>query len=266
MDSNNFPVEVWNNYFSKPNHMANGEWAVRCRLAACYRIFAHLGWVEVIFTHITHRLPGDEHNYLINPFGLLFKEVTPLNLIKVNSLGKAENQESKWATNPAGFTLHGMIHQHIEGAICVMHTHTDAGSAIACSKDGLSFDTFYGAMLNGQVAYHDFEGVTTRTDEAETLIPNVGDKRLVILRNHGLLSYASTIEMALTQLWTLQRACEIQLLQQASNREMIALKKSATCQSQKNSFQLMEDSPTPVLFFNAILREAMGVEKNKLGG
>ena len=263
MVKNNFPVEVWNKYFSKPSDMPEEEWNVRCLLAASYRIFAHLGWVEVIFTHITHRIPGT-HNYLINPFGLLFKEITPLNLIKIDSSGEAENQDDKWATNPAGFTLHGIIHANLDDAICVMHTHTDAGSAIACSEGGLSYDTFYGAMLKDQVAYHGFEGITTRSEEAETLIPNVSDKRLVILQNHGLLTYARTVEMALTQLWTLQRACEIQLLQESSGRKMIKTSASATCQSQANSFQLMEDSPTPSLFFNALLREAMGVEENKL--
>ena len=190
------------------------EWTARVELAACYRIFAMLGWTELIYNHITARLPGPEKHFLINPFGLHYTEVCASNLVKIDLAGKVIG-EPAWPVNPAGFTVHAAIHDGIPGAHCVMHTHTTAGMAVACSAGGLSFSNFYSAQLHGKVAYHDFEGITVHADEGPRLVRNIGDRPAVILRNHGLLAWAETVPGAFATLWTLNRACEIQLASMA---------------------------------------------------
>jgi ribulose-5-phosphate 4-epimerase/fuculose-1-phosphate aldolase len=186
------------------------EQALRADLAACYRIFAMLGWTELIYNHITVRIPGPERHFLINPFGLHYTEVTAANLVKVDLQGRIVGH-SDWPVNPAGFVLHSAIHEAIPEAHCVMHTHTTAGCAVACSAAGLSRDNFYSAQLHGRVAYHDFEGITVHEEEKPRVVRSIGRAQAVILRNHGLLSWGGTIAQAFAYLWTLQRACEIQV-------------------------------------------------------
>ncbi len=190
------------------------EWAARLQLAACYRIFAMLGWTEMIYNHITVRLPdsvsGDDKQFLINPFGLHYSEVTASNLVKINLKGDILDG-SKFPVNPAGFVLHSTLHDGIDGAHCVMHTHTTAGVAVASLKDGLSQSNFYSAQLHDMVAYHDFEGITVHMEEGPRVLKSIGNKQAVILRNHGLVSWGNTLPEAFAILWTLQRACEIQM-------------------------------------------------------
>ena len=194
------------------------EWKARVQLAACYRIFDMLGWTEMIYNHITVRLPdsvtGGQKQFLINPFGLHYSEVTASNLLKIDIQGnKLDN--NPWPVNPAGFTVHAAIHDNVEGAHCVMHTHTTSGLAVACTQGGLAQNNFYSAQLHGMVAYHDFEGITVHADEAPRLLASMGNKPLLILRNHGLLACGETLPLTLVRLWTLQRACDIQLAQAA---------------------------------------------------
>ena len=186
------------------------EWQARVELAATYRIFDMLGWTELIYNHISLRVPGDGNHFLINPFGLHYSEVTASNLVKIDLAGNIVG-ESKWPVNPAGFTPHATIHANIPDAHCVMHTHTTAGLAVACLEDGLSMSNFYSAQLHGKLAYHDFEGITVHPDEGPRLLASIGNRQAVILRNHGLLAWGSTIARAFAILWLLQRACEIQL-------------------------------------------------------
>ncbi len=193
-----------------PGAIAPAEWAARQQLAACYRIFAHLGWIELIYNHITLRVPGEPGAFLINPFGLLFDEVTASNLVKVDLAGTLL-APSDWGVNLAGFVQHAAFHAHVPDAHCVMHTHTTAGMAVACTEAGLSISNFYAGQLAGGVAYHDFEGITVRDDEAPRLVASLGPRRLMILRNHGLLAMGSTVPEAFLRLWALQRACEIQV-------------------------------------------------------
>ncbi len=190
--------------------MNESEREARVELAACYRIFAQLGWTELIYNHITLRLPGPEKHFLINPFGLHYSEVCASNLVKIDLDGNIIGA-SEWPVNPAGFTIHAAIHDRIADAHCVMHTHTTAGMAVACSAAGLSMSNFYAVQLHGKLAYHDFEGVTVHADEGPRLIRNIGDKPAVILRNHGLLAWGDTIPRTFAILWLLNRACEIQL-------------------------------------------------------
>ena len=217
-----------------PAGMHPDEWAARLELAACYRVFAMLGWTEMIYNHITLRLPasvtGEDESrpaagppqggaaplgaagkqFLINPFGLHYSEVTARNLVKINLQGTVLDG-SPHPVNPAGFTVHAAIHDGIEGAHCVMHTHTTAGVAVACLRDGLQQTNFYTAQLHDMVAYHAFEGITIHADEAPRLLKSIGDRPAVILRNHGLLAWGTTLPQTFAILWTLQRACEIQM-------------------------------------------------------
>lgn len=186
------------------------ERALRVQLAAAYRIFALLGWTELIYNHITLRVPGPERHFLINPFGLHYSEVTASNLVKIDLEGRPV-LPTRWPVNPAGFTIHAAIHAGIEGAHCVMHTHTTAGMAVACSQAGLSMSNFYSAQLHGKVAYHDFEGITVHAGEGPRLLASIGSKPAVILRNHGLLAWGDSLPRAFAILWLLNRACEIQL-------------------------------------------------------
>lgn len=192
------------------NTPVDDERALRVQLAACYRIFAMLGWTELIYNHVTVRLPGPERQFLINPFGLHYTEVTASNLVRIDRDGRVVDGSSH-RVNPAGFTLHAALHGGIEDAHCVMHVHTTAGCAVACSATGLSMDNFYSAQLHDRVAYHDFEGITLRADEGPRVLRSIGDRPALVLRNHGLLSWGRTIPMAFAVLWTLQRACEIQV-------------------------------------------------------
>lgn len=197
-----------------PSHIHPDEWAARLELAACYRIFARLGWTEQIYNHISVRLPatiaGGEPQFLINRFGLLYTEITASNLVRIDLQGQVADG-SVDAVNPAGFTVHAALHAGLPGAHCVMHTHTTAGLAVACLEDGLDPSNFYSAQLHGQVAYRDFEGITLRADEGPRLLRSIGGRPAVILRNHGLLTWGETLPHAFSVMWTLQRACEVQL-------------------------------------------------------
>ena len=189
--------------------LTDAERAARVELAAAYRIFDHLGWTELIFNHITLRVPGPEKIFLINPFGLHYREVTASNLVAIDVDGNPV-RPTPYPINRAGFVIHSAIHRSVPAAHCVMHTHTTSGMAVACLKSGLAHDSFYGAMLHGRVAYHDFEGITVEEGEQERMLASIGDKRAVILRNHGLLAWGSSVSEAFMILWTLQRACDVQ--------------------------------------------------------
>jgi ribulose-5-phosphate 4-epimerase/fuculose-1-phosphate aldolase len=195
---------------ARPPAIDATEWDARVRLAACYRIFALLGWTELIYNHITLRLPGPDKHFLINPFGLHYSEVRASNLVKIDLAGNIIGT-ARWPVNPAGFTVHAAIHDGIPGAHCVMHTHTTAGMAVACQQRGLSSSNFYSAQLHDKLAYHDFEGITVHADEGPRLVRSIGDRPAVILRNHGLLAWGDTLARTFGTLWLLNRACEIQM-------------------------------------------------------
>lgn len=202
---------------SRPAGIDQPEWALRLELAACYRLFDHLGWTEAIFNHITVRVPhGDDAtpHYLINPFGLHYSEVTASNLIKIDVTGQAISA-TEHPVNVAGFVIHSAIHGARPDAHCIMHVHTTAGCAVACKESGLRQDNFYSAMLAGDIAYHDYMGVTTDLSEQPLLVKSLGAANHMILRNHGLLVAGDDVPTAFHRLWTLQRACEVQLASDA---------------------------------------------------
>lgn len=233
------------------------ERAARVQLAACYRIFAMLGWTEMIYNHITVRLPesvsGREKQFLINPFGLHYSEVTASNLVKIDLAGQVLDG-STHPVNPAGFTVHAAIHDGLAGAHCVMHTHTTAGVAVACLEGGLQQTNFYTAQLHGMVAYHDFEGITIHADEGPRLLQSIGQRNAVILRNHGLLAWGHTLPQTFAILWTLQRACEIQMATLSMGRAIpVSEEIAARCTRDALQFSPAHGAGQDV--FNALVRQ-----------
>ena len=243
------------------------EWKTRLELAACYRIFAMLGWTEMIYNHITLRLPdsvtGGHKQFLINPFGLHYSEVTASNLLKIDLQGN-KLDESPWPVNPAGFTVHSAIHDNLPDAHCVMHTHTTTGLAVACSQVGLAQNNFYSAQLHDMVAYHDFEGITVHADEAPRLLKNLGNKPAIILRNHGLLTWGKTLPLAFVRLWTLQRACDVQVAQAALG-PAIPVSEAVAIKTSHDSFQWDQRFGAGQDVFDALTRQVDRIDSSYQG-
>ena len=200
--------------FIRPQRYSESEWQARVQLAACYRIFAHLGWSELIYNHISLRVPDEEGHFLINPFGLHYTEVTASNLVKVDIQGNIIGH-SDWPINPAGFTFHGAIHATMPNAHCVMHIHSTPTMAVCCLKEGLSYTNFYAAQLWGQVAYHDFEGITVHAEEGARILDSAAGKQVLFLRNHGPVVIGNSLAHAFNLMWLVQRACEVQVASQS---------------------------------------------------
>ncbi|MDI9330485.1 MAG: class II aldolase/adducin family protein [Alphaproteobacteria bacterium] len=239
------------------------EWAARQQLAACYRIFAMLGWTEMIYNHITLRLPdsasGDDKQFLINPFGLHYTEITASNLVKVNLAGDIIGS-SRYPINPAGYVLHSTIHGGIEGAHAVMHTHTTAGVAVASLASGLSQSNFYSAQLHDLVAHHEFEGITVHMEEGPRVLRSIGRKPAVILKNHGLLSWGTTLPEAFAVLWTLQRACEIQMAT-LSMGQPLPVPEDIAAKCTRDSLQFdIKQGGVGVDLFNALVRQVNRID------
>lgn len=195
------------------------EWKLRQDLAACYNLVAHYGWDDLIFTHISARVPGPEHHFLINPYGLMFDEITASSLVKVDLNGE-KVIASEYDINPAGFTIHSAIHEAREDAQVVLHLHTNAGVAVSAQKEGLQAISQQSLFPLTSLSYHEYEGVALREDEKARLQKDLGDTFFMILRNHGLLTCAETVADAFLNMYILQRACEIQLLAQSGGGEL----------------------------------------------
>ncbi|MBC8056098.1 MAG: class II aldolase/adducin family protein [Rhizobiales bacterium] len=194
----------------RPKRYTQEEWEARVQLAAVYRIFDHLGWGELIYNHISLRVPGPEAHFLINPFGLHYSEVRASNLVKVDLAGRIVGH-SDWPINPAGFTFHARIHEALPDSHCVMHVHTTPTMAVCCLDEGLSFTNFYAAQLFGKVAYHEFEGITVHADEGLRILESASGKPVLLLRNHGPVTIGRNLAQAFGLMWLLTRACEIQV-------------------------------------------------------
>jgi ribulose-5-phosphate 4-epimerase/fuculose-1-phosphate aldolase len=196
------------------------EWQARQELACAYRLFDHFGWHELIYNHITVRVPGEKGHFLINPFGLMYREVTASNLVKIDIDGKVVLGDHP--VNRAGFVIHSAIHRAREDAHAVAHTHTTAGQAVSCQEQGLLPMSFSAVMFHDRIAYHAFEGITLDLDEQERLLADLGDKDVMILRNHGLLTCGPTLADAFQEMYQLQRSCEVQIAALAGGaREII---------------------------------------------
>lgn len=193
------------------------ERSARQQLASCYRVFALMGWAELIYNHITLKVPDHPGAFLINPFGLHFSEVTASNLVKIDIEGN-KLDDTPHPVNLAGFTQHSVFHRHLPDAHCIAHTHTTAGMAVSSLEGGLKPINFYAASFADQIAYHDFEGITVRPEEGERLIANLGGRRSMLLRNHGILVMGRSVAETFANHWRLQRACEIQMATLAMGR------------------------------------------------
>jgi ribulose-5-phosphate 4-epimerase/fuculose-1-phosphate aldolase len=200
------------------------EWAVRTDLAAAYRAVASYGWDDLVFTHISARVPGPDHHFLINPYGMTFEEITASSLVKVDLSGN-KVMESPFEINPAGFTIHSAVHEAREDAHCVMHLHTTQGVAVSCQKEGLLGISQFSLFPLASLAYHDYEGVALNPDEKVRLVRDLGDKYTMILRNHGLLTCGPTVADTFLFMYILQRACEVQVMAQAGGAELVKIQK-----------------------------------------
>ncbi|MDA8781850.1 class II aldolase/adducin family protein [Porticoccaceae bacterium] len=233
--------------------MAQTEQELRVQLAACYRIFDYMGWSEMIYNHITVKVPGPEHHFLINPYGLHYKEVCASNLVKVDIDGNIV-EDTDYAVNPAGIVIHTAIHAARPDIQCIAHTHTNAGMAVACTEEGLRTDNFYSALLHNQIAYHDFEGITVNDEEKPRLISNLGTKSLMILRNHGLLAGGRTIPEAFQNLWAMERACQVQVTTDSTGRPNIPVGSEILAKSEQLMAMQAMGGPSGELEFKAFTR------------
>lgn len=195
------------------------EWQMRVDLAACYRLVALYGWDDLVFTHISARVPDTEDEFLINPYGLLFEEITASNLVKVNQAGE-KVASSPYDINPAGFTIHSAVHEARSDAHCVVHLHTSDGVAVSTQKQGLLPISQQSLFPLSNLAYHDYEGVALNPEEKVRLVADLGDANFMILRNHGLLTCASTVADAFLFMYIMQRACEVQVKAQSGGKEL----------------------------------------------
>ncbi len=190
------------------------EWQLRVDLAACYRLVALYGWSDLVFTHISARVPGPEHHFLINPYGLMFDEITASSLVKIDQQCN-KVIDSPYPVNPAGFVIHSAVHEARNDMGCVMHTHTRAGVAVSAQKCGILPISQQSAFVLASLAYHDYEGVAFRDDEKPRLQKDLGSARHLVLRNHGLLTVGKTIADAFMNMYRLESTCQIQLSAQA---------------------------------------------------
>ncbi len=196
------------------------EWQTRLDLAACYRLIAHFGMDDSIYTHISARVPGRHDHFLLNPMGLRFEEVRAGALVKIDLEG-AIVEESEYGVNAAGFTIHSAVHAARQDVACVLHTHTEPGIAVSCQKDGLLPLNQWALQFYKRIAYHDYEGIALDLDERERLVASLGSHRAMILRNHGLLTVGGTIAEAFLLMFNLNRSCATQLAAQASGAELV---------------------------------------------
>jgi ribulose-5-phosphate 4-epimerase/fuculose-1-phosphate aldolase len=243
------------------SNLSRTEWDLRVQLAAAYRIAAELGWTELIYTHISARIPGREHHFLINPYGLRFDEVTASNLVKIDLDGNpVEPQQHK--VNKAGFIIHSAIHSARMDAGCVWHMHTLAGMAVSAQEEGLQPAHMYSHNFWQRLSYHDFEGPSMRMEERARLVASFGkENQAIILRNHGLLTIGETIPAAFIRFWRLNRACEIQLAAQSAK---LRLPSPAVCEA---SYEMGEEFLTDQaglgeLEFDALVRKLDASYKN----
>lgn len=196
------------------------EWQARVDLAAAYRLVAHFGWDDLVFTHISARVPGSDHHFLINPYGWLFDEITASSLVKIDLAGR-KVMDSPHDINPAGFTIHSAIHAAREDATCVMHTHSLNGVAVSAQKNGVLPISQQSTLVLASLAYHDYEGIALREEEKPRLVADFGSKTFLMLRNHGLLTVGASPADAFLAMYVFEAACMIQVRAQAGGSELI---------------------------------------------
>jgi ribulose-5-phosphate 4-epimerase/fuculose-1-phosphate aldolase len=202
------------------NQVTDEEWQTRIDLAACYRAIALYGWDDLVFTHVSARVPGPDVHFLINAYGMMFEEVTASSLIKVDLAGN-KVVESEHSINPAGFVIHSAVHEARHDAACVLHTHTRAGIAVSAQAEGLLPVSQTSLFPYSNLAYHNYEGVALNADEKPRLVADLGNCNAMMLRNHGLLTTGATIADAFLMMYLLETACQIQVMAQSSGGELL---------------------------------------------
>jgi ribulose-5-phosphate 4-epimerase/fuculose-1-phosphate aldolase len=240
--------------FKIQSRCSEAEWTARQELASCYRIFAMFGWDELIYNHITVAVPGEEGAFLINPYGMHFGEVTASSLVKIDAAGNKVDPDNPWHVNRAGFVQHSLFHRALPDVHAIIHTHTTATVAVCSLEGGLQPINFYACYFEGQLAYHDFEGITVRDDEGERLLKNLGDKRVLMLRNHGPVVMAKTLPAAFSKYWTLQRACEHQMATLQMGKAII-VPDSVTAVHQRDQKQALIPGEPGRAEFDAMVRK-----------
>ena len=208
---------------SVKNKVTAEEWQTRVDLAACYRLVAQYGWDDLIFTHITAKIPGVENQFLINPYGMMFAEISASSLVKIDLGGNKLDTDNPFPVNPAGFTIHSAIHAARHDAKCVLHVHTPNGIAVSAQKGGVLPISQQSIFVLASLAYHDYEGVALNDDEKPRLVRDLGDKTFFMLRNHGLLTVGETIADAFQAMYIFESTCMIQVRAQAGGGELIPI-------------------------------------------
>ena len=205
------------------NKVSSEEWQTRVDLAACYRLVAQYGWDDLVFTHITAKIPGVENQFLINPYGMMFAEITASSLVKIDLGGNKLDADNPFPVNPAGFTIHSAIHAARHDAKCVLHVHTPNGIAVSAQKNGVLPISQQSIFVLASLAYHGYEGVALNEDEKPRLVRDLGDKTFFMLRNHGLLTVGETIADAFQAMYIFEATCMIQVRAQAGGGELIPI-------------------------------------------
>ncbi len=234
--------------------MNDTEWKVRLDLAAAYRLVALYGWDDLIFTHISARVPGPEHQFLINPYGMTFDEITASSLVKVDLQG-TKVDDSPYPINPAGFTIHSAIHAAREDALCVLHVHSKNGVAVSAQKKGLLPISQQAMLVLGGLAYHDYEGLALEEDEKPRLVRDLGRKPMLMLRNHGLLAIGKTAGEAFVNMYVLEAACSIQVRAQAGGAELIEIDPRLIASAAAQSREVTKGVGAGALAWPALLRK-----------
>lgn len=238
------------------------EWKVRCDLAALYRVIGHFRWTDMIFTHISARVPGAEHHFLINRYGVLFDEMRASDLVLIDQEGRpvaagASDDPERYRVNPAGFTIHSAVHMARPDVMCVVHTHTAAGAAVSAQKQGLLPISQHALKYYGHLAYHDYEGIALDLAERDRLVNDLGSHNAMILKNHGLLTCGKSIPEAFQEMYFLERACEIQLRALAGNAEL-NLPSQKVCELTAEQYRRDEMDGIMALQWEAALRMIEG--------
>lgn len=229
------------------------EWALRVDLAACYRLVARYGWSDLVFTHISARVPGPHEQFLINPYGMLFEEVTASSLVKVDRDGRILD-DAPWPVNPAGFTIHSAVHAARHDIQCVLHTHTANGIAVSAQATGLLPLSQQSIFVLASLGYHDYEGVALREDEKPRLVADLGERSFLMLRNHGLLAVGASIPDAFLAMYIFESACAIQVRAQAGGGELVRIDPRIIAGAQAQAAQVTKNLGG-MLAWPALLRQ-----------
>ncbi|HUR41773.1 MAG TPA: class II aldolase/adducin family protein [Verrucomicrobiae bacterium] len=241
---------------SLKDNVTPAEWQLRVDLAACYRLLALHGWDDLVFTHVTARIPGPEHHFLINPYGMMFEEITASSLVKVDDRCR-KVMESPFPVNPAGFVIHSAVHAAREDAQCVLHIHTVAGIAVSTQKAGVLPISQQSTIVLASLGYHDYEGIALLDDEKPRLVRDLGDNSFLMLRNHGLLTVGPSIADAFLLMFTFQRTCEIQCAALAGNGtgDKLTMVDPAIVAGVKKNVQAVTKGMMGALAWPALLRK-----------